>query len=807
MALLKLFPIYGSWKSLIEILELVDEKMLSASPEYHPSDTHPYSELQAAIYTLYAEQLKADQSSVQDGGGVTNASKYAPHEKRGARFMGFHSDAVASIIFEEDASGDPVNMSETSPEGKEGDKRGKRGKHPRQAQLRAPYRKLRSMLNESNQHIAEMFLATGRAAELDPANICAGAFAHMRKGLLNLDSKGQEKHESPGRRALAERIGTMLAEKPDKLPAPTDISQLAKALLAMDESTSEIEAKMLRMAYARSVEDLKATLNAKVKTAERAIKALGLPEEEQRQMLEKVKPKPIATAIDCTGSQIRSHPVSCLIAMLLADSNGGVPELILFSDTPHSEPIPPNTEDAHPETRLSALVAAATRQARSDDGAFGAAPEYGPASVVDWGAMLRLAASLESLSGLDLLVCSDFSEVDRFAESLEAWRSEEGEGESASKCITCWKMMRPSARKRTRPVAWDPARPQVDVCFVMDTTGSMGQWIEYAKEQVQSVIQSLSMNAGMPVSVSMVSYKDFGDGGHLETHSWENAEDEAGMQRMTDFIGTLEASGGGDEPEDVAGGLDRAKSLFAEREAPSIKMTVLIADAPCHGIPDYSGDRYVTHNGTNQLTRLQSQLRDIFVQGGAELMLARCGFSGGLDRMVEEFDKVLCGGKTFCEDFDVQGSGSTIFKEKILAALESCVAHAIAPADTVAVDFVTGTDFAVPLTVSCARFADLMEEISSAADPKETKAKKTALEQLIARCEASDYDAVRATLDGVSEGFFREYEWRKPLSKLSLGALFRAGLTVSHLTENGYPPNIVAQYEDFVRETMSKRGQ
>lgn len=38
--------------------------------------------------------------------------------------------------------------------------------------------------------------------------------------------------------------------------------------------------------------------------------------------------------------------------------------------------------------------------------------------------------------------------------------------------------------------------------------------------------------SGMPASCSFVSYKDFGDDGHLEMHGWTNATDGPGMEAL-----------------------------------------------------------------------------------------------------------------------------------------------------------------------------------------------------------------------------------------------------------------------------------
>ena len=170
LALAKLLPLYGSWKSCTSVLILTDElehkRRKDANDDllHHPSLTdNRYAPLQAALHRLFAIQLMADAESHAADGPVSNASKFVPHETRSSSrdniFMGYHED---QIIKEIRLLCPAVDVPD-----------------------RKAFRKLRVMLNVSNNHIAEVFLAQGNAEALDPMNICAGAFAYMRKGLLN----------------------------------------------------------------------------------------------------------------------------------------------------------------------------------------------------------------------------------------------------------------------------------------------------------------------------------------------------------------------------------------------------------------------------------------------------------------------------------------------------------------------------------------------------------------------------------------------------------------------------------------------
>jgi hypothetical protein len=60
------------------------------------------------------------------------------------------------------------------------------------------------------------------------------------------------------------------------------------------------------------------------------------------------------------------------------------------------------------------------------------------------------------------------------------------------------------------------------------------------------------------------------------------------LTKVKDYIAKVRASGGGDTPEDVVGGLD--KCLKQSWTDGSSKQVFLICDAPCHGKEYNNGD-------------------------------------------------------------------------------------------------------------------------------------------------------------------------------------------------------------------------
>src|SRR5579871_6698044 len=119
---------------------------------------------------------------------------------------------------------------------------------------------------------------------------------------------------------------------------------------------------------------------------------------------------------------------------------------------------------------------------------------------------------------------------------------------------------------------------QVDVAFVVDTTGSMGPFIEAAREHVRRVAEEIARAGELDLRFAVVEYRDhppqepsfiarpypFGDGDALQ-----------------EALGRLQPHGGGDAPEAVLDGLIEAARLQWRLEAD--KLCYLVGDAPPHG--------------------------------------------------------------------------------------------------------------------------------------------------------------------------------------------------------------------------------
>lgn len=130
-----------------------------------------------------------------------------------------------------------------------------------------------------------------------------------------------------------------------------------------------------------------------------------------------------------------------------------------------------------------------------------------------------------------------------------------------------------------------PAPRNLDLVFLLDTTGSMAEEIREAKERVQQLALALGKaRPGATVRIGVVAYRDRGDQ-YLTLVSPLSPD----VQRSFDFLATLRAEGGGDAPEDVLTGLAAALHDIDWNPAPEVDRQVfLIGDAPPH--LDYADD-------------------------------------------------------------------------------------------------------------------------------------------------------------------------------------------------------------------------
>ncbi len=118
----------------------------------------------------------------------------------------------------------------------------------------------------------------------------------------------------------------------------------------------------------------------------------------------------------------------------------------------------------------------------------------------------------------------------------------------------------------------------VDICFVVDATGSMGDEINYLKAELGDVISNVNATlTNINIRLGSVFYRDEGDE-YITRHIDFSMDINKGL----DFIKEQNAGGGGDFPEAVNEALDLSINQLSWSEIAITRIMFLILDAPPH---------------------------------------------------------------------------------------------------------------------------------------------------------------------------------------------------------------------------------
>src|SRR5689334_10790655 len=162
------------------------------------------------------------------------------------------------------------------------------------------------------------------------------------------------------------------------------------------------------------------------------------------------------------------------------------------------------------------------------------------------------------------------------------------------------------------PTGTRPA--QLEMVFVIDTTGSMGGLLDAAKQRIWGIVNGVIREHGSSVRIGLVAYRDRGD--EYVTQILPLTED---LDKVYMTLMDYEAAGGGDGPEDVRTAL--AESLYkipwSETGLGVSRIIFLVGDAPPHDYADVPDTLTTAGNA---------------VQKGIIVNTIQCGASGETTR-------------------------------------------------------------------------------------------------------------------------------------------------------------------------------
>lgn len=119
---------------------------------------------------------------------------------------------------------------------------------------------------------------------------------------------------------------------------------------------------------------------------------------------------------------------------------------------------------------------------------------------------------------------------------------------------------------------------KVELSFIVDATGSMGDELEFLKDDLEDVIKNVEKDdSSLDVRTSSVFYRDEGDDYLVKISPFTGD-----LQNTLNFISKQSADGGGDYPEAVEVGLKKSIEDLKWSSNAKTRIAFLLLDAPPH---------------------------------------------------------------------------------------------------------------------------------------------------------------------------------------------------------------------------------
>lgn len=162
----------------------------------------------------------------------------------------------------------------------------------------------------------------------------------------------------------------------------------------------------------------------------------------------------------------------------------------------------------------------------------------------------------------------------------------------------------------------------VDLCFVVDTTGSMSPFIGAARAALLDTVGALGAKGGVDLRVGLVEYRDHPpqDRSFVTRHHALTSD----LTLMQKVINQLSADGGGDIPEAVYDGVSEAARL-TEWRAHSCRFVMLVGDAPPHGYASTAQQATAADGGGRRAARRRGSHHSRGEAGEAGAPRCLCG--------------------------------------------------------------------------------------------------------------------------------------------------------------------------------------
>lgn len=170
----------------------------------------------------------------------------------------------------------------------------------------------------------------------------------------------------------------------------------------------------------------------------------------------------------------------------------------------------------------------------------------------------------------------------------------------------------------------------VDIAFVVDATGSMGDELNFLKEELNDVVyKAKAISTSMNLRFANVFYRDYADAYLTKTMPFSRV-----LTESTAFISQQFAGGGGDHPEAVDVALDSAINKLEWSGEARARLLFLVLDAPPHQTPEMN-------------TRLISLSKEAAKKGIKIIPITASGVTKSLEYVMRSMALITNGTYTF----------------------------------------------------------------------------------------------------------------------------------------------------------------
>ena len=172
----------------------------------------------------------------------------------------------------------------------------------------------------------------------------------------------------------------------------------------------------------------------------------------------------------------------------------------------------------------------------------------------------------------------------------------------------------------------------VDLCFLVDCTGSMAPYIAQVKTKIGDLVGHCEKRFDdLVLKVAFVGYRD-----HYDKERILFSQFTTNIPQFKSFVSKIEAHGGSDDAEDVFGGLKEAGNL--DWSAPMTRILFHVADSPCHGRQYHDGVNDHFPNG-DPTSLNATDLLNVLENLNIKYWFAK--LTDKTDKMITEFRRLL----------------------------------------------------------------------------------------------------------------------------------------------------------------------